>query len=54
MFSDQHPGLGERKVVEVSVGWFGPVRITLVRQRMKHHKSTHWSWVAVHAEKVTG
>lgn len=41
-----------KMVAEVVADDQGRVRIRFVRMRMKHGRSSHWAWVAEHAEKA--
>jgi hypothetical protein len=48
-----HRGRELSAVVDTGTLWQGPVRIRYCSTAMRHGRSQHWSWVAVHAEPVS-
>jgi len=38
--------------VEIEAGHLGKVRLFLRRHRARHHKHSHWFWVACRAEAI--
>lgn len=49
---DPKTALQERLSVVMDADWLGKVRIHCLRMKMKHHRYSHWAWVAYRAEPV--
>jgi hypothetical protein len=47
---DPTTSLQERLSVVMDADWLGRVRIHCLRMKMKHHRYSHWAWVAYQAE----
>jgi hypothetical protein len=47
---DPTTSLQERLSVVMDADWLGKVRIHCLRMKMKHHRYSHWAWVAYRAE----
>lgn len=47
---DPTTSLQERLSVVMDANWLGKVRIHCLRMKMKHHRYSHWAWVAYRAE----
>jgi hypothetical protein len=42
----------EPQAVTIEADWAGLVRITFQRQKMRHHRNSHWAWVAIRADRA--